>query len=86
MEFIKKMKEERKENDKCVKLNIGGYYFEIWFSMLEWILGICLVLLVILKEVDESYDVDNGEYFFDRYFGVFMVIFIYYRMEEFYVD
>lgn len=86
MEFIKKMKEEKKENDKRVKLNIGGHYFETWFSTLERIPGTRLALLATLKEADESYDADNGEYFFDRHPGAFMAILTYYRTEELHVD
>lgn len=80
------MKEERKENDKRVKLNIGGHYFETWFSTLERIPGTRLALLATLKEADESYDADNGEYFFDRHPGAFMAILTYYRTEELHVD
>lgn len=86
MEFIKKMKEERKDNDRRVKLNIGGHYFETWFSTLERIPGTRLALLATLKEADESYDAENGEYFFDRHPGAFMAILTYYRTEELHAD
>lgn len=64
-----------KKSFNRIVLNVGGVWYEMFLSILKIILDIWLfyfgdyyIIVVRLLE----YDVSKGEYFFDRYFGVFL--------------
>ena len=78
--------EGNKTMDKRVVINVGGCRHETWLSTLERIPNTRLSLLAHLQEADENYDINTGEYFFDRSSKAFSVILHYYRTEELHVD
>lgn len=68
-----------------VIINVGGYCYEMYLSMLRVVLDLRLVWIVenVFKQVE--YDLENNEYFFDCYFGVFVSIINYYWIGKFYI-
>lgn len=73
-------------SNKRVVINVGGVRHETFISTLERIPGTRLALLAQLQEADESYDPENGEYFFDQHPRAFECILHYYRTEELHMD
>lgn len=68
-----------------IVINCGGVCYEIFRSIFCNFLGICFVWCIEnVNNSFEFYDVEKNEYFFDWYFGVFVVIINYYCMGKFY--
>ena len=65
--------------EERVQLNVGGTTFVTHLSTLSTLPG---TRLSSLDEQDESYDVNTGEYFFDRSPAMFESILNYYRTGE----
>lgn len=73
-------------SDKRIKLNVGGVIFETLASTLSRQPGTRLAQLAHLQELDEAWNVETQEYFFDRHPGVFIAILHFYRTEELHTD
>nr|KAG5688182.1 hypothetical protein BaRGS_021373 [Batillaria attramentaria] len=75
-----------KFEDRRLRLNIGGVTFETLRSTLRKRPGTRLALVAERLEADESWDVENEEYFFDRHPGVFSSILHCYRTDELHTE
>lgn len=65
--------------------NVGGVRFEIYKMMLKSIFDIWLLWLFDFIGNILEFDLVFGEFFFDRYFGMFYMILNYYCMGKLYI-
>ncbi|PAA75403.1 hypothetical protein BOX15_Mlig002764g1 [Macrostomum lignano] len=80
------MAAESVEGDRTrVVINISGSRFETSYGVLERFPGTRLSLLATLRQDDEAYDVDRGEYYFERHPEVFADILHFYRTDELHI-
>ena len=75
-----------KFEDRRLKLNVGGVVFETMRSTLRRRPATRLAQLAERLESDETWDLENREYFFDRHPGVFSSILHSYRSDELHTE